>query len=135
MINLLYSRGYTSGSKGIVGFVERVLLSVPKKSYAKFQKLAEKKMTKWNGNNDLKWVCACTLPDCKRYYSANLFDSFVNKNFENRCYFVTKEYRNYLINRYGDYMKFPPVEEQRWTHHPIVVSFDKNYEELGVENE
>ena len=32
---------------------------------------------------------------------------------------------------YGDYMKLPPKEKQVWTHHPILVNFNKNFEEIG----
>ena len=31
---------------------------------------------------------------------------------------------------YGDYMQLPPEAERVWKHHPIIIDFEHNYEEL-----
>ena len=31
---------------------------------------------------------------------------------------------------YGDYMQPPPEEDRVWKHHPILIDFEHNYEEL-----
>ena len=36
--------------------------------------------------------------------------------FEDTEFFISKNYEEFLVNRYGDYMQFPP-EEQRKSHH------------------
>ena len=31
---------------------------------------------------------------------------------------------------YGDYMQPPPEEDRVWKHHPSLIDFEHNYEEL-----
>jgi lipopolysaccharide cholinephosphotransferase len=42
-------------------------------------------------------------------------------------------WHEYLSARYGDYMKLPPENERVWKHHPIILDFTRNYEELTEE--
>ena len=39
----------------------------------------------------------------------------------------------YLSAKYGDYMKLPPESERVWRHHPLIIDFNRNYEELTDE--
>ena len=48
-INLLYSRGHTSGSGGLIGKVENILLRAPKEKYTIRRERAEKSIRRWNG--------------------------------------------------------------------------------------
>ena len=36
----------------------------------------------------------------------------------------------FLRADYGDYMQLPSEEERVWTHHPIIIDFEHNYDEL-----
>ena len=40
----------------------------------------------------------------------------------------------FLKNNYGDYMQLPPESEREWKHHPIIIDFEHNYEELPHES-
>jgi len=35
-----------------------------------------------------------------------------------------------LRRQFGDYMQFPPEEERTWRHHPVLIDFEHNYDEL-----
>ena len=48
-INLLYSRGHTSGSGGLIGKAESILLKAPKKKYTIRRERDEKSIRRWNG--------------------------------------------------------------------------------------
>lgn len=42
--------------------------------------------------------------------------------FEDSSFYIAKNYEEYLINRFGDYMQLPPLE-QRKTHHGFVAYY------------
>ena len=129
-IDLLYNRGYSSGKKGIVGIIERVLLSVDSKKYPRIQKWAEIRATKWNHMYGQPCFCFDTIEDVGRHYRNDLFDKLTNVMFNGKEYCSTEEYDDYLSVQYGDYMQLPPIEERVWRHYPIIVDFSRNYDEL-----
>ncbi|MBE5956546.1 MAG: LicD family protein [Lachnospiraceae bacterium] len=128
-VNLLYSRGYTSGSKGYIGIVEKILLKTDRKNYFKRKLKAEKWVTRWNGC-DTEYMFPCTIQCCRQYYPSDLFEDFINVPFNGKQYKSIQKYDEYLRISYGNYMEFPPMEERVWKHHPIIVDFEHNYEEL-----
>ena len=46
----------------------------------------------------------------------NLFDKFIELDFEGRKFMSVADYKTYLTNLFGDYMKLPPVEQQLSKH-------------------
>lgn len=50
----------------------------------------------------------------------SLFSSYQLHKFEDKQYFIPVGYHEWLTSIYGDYMKLPPVEEQK-THHTYQV--------------
>lgn len=131
-INLLYSRGYTSGSVGMIGKVERILLKTNRKNYFKRKLKAEKWMTRWNSCNT-EFIFPCTIQCCRQFYPADLFEELIDVPFNGKQYKSVRKYDEYLRISYGNYMEFPPEEERVWKHHPIIVDFEHNYEELEEE--
>lgn len=130
-LNLLFNRGYPSGAKGIVGFVERTLLKVvPKKKYGNVSKLFGKKSRKWNDNKSNTLVFAETMESITHDYPSNMFDEFVEISFKGKTYKAVADKEEYLKAYFGDYMQLPPEEERVWKHQPILVDFEHNYEEL-----
>lgn len=129
-VNLLYSRGFSNGATGLLGQLEKFLLNVDKKKYFARKLKAEKLMTSWKSRT-AKIVFPCTIRSCKWEYPADLFDVVVEIPFNGKTYYATKKYDEYLRITYGDYMKLPPEDERVWTHHPIIVDFNHNYETIN----
>lgn len=129
-VNLLFSRGYTSGSVGIIGLVEHVLLAFPKRMHSVLRHASEKVIRKWNTNDCLDWFAPSTIEFAKHYYPANLFEHMKTIKFNGQNYFCVADPDSFLRADYGDYMQLPSEEERVWKHHPIIIDFEHNYEEL-----
>lgn len=129
-VNLLYSRGYTSGSGGVIGITEKVLLKAPKEKYAVWRERAEKWVRHWNGRESLQYVFPNTIACSRRYYPANSFEEMKTIEFNRKQYMCVADANTILHIEYGDYMQLPPEKDRVWTHHPILIDFEHNYEEL-----
>ena len=133
-LSLLFNRGYPSESQGISGFVERVLLKiVPSNYYHKLSQWIGEKSRKWNCCALSELVFPCTIRDCKRFYPPDLFEHLEKIQFNGKEYYAIHDRNKFLSIRYGDFMKLPPKEEQVWKHHPLLIDFEHNYEELETE--
>lgn len=131
-LKLLYSRKHSSGSTNkIVSTAEKILLkAVNPKNYSKWRKWADKQVQKWNNDKTLKFTLTETIGRIKQYQPSDLFDNLILMNFNGSEFYVFEKYDEYLRICYGDYMKLPPEEERVWKHHPLIVDFEHNYEEL-----
>ena len=130
-LNLLFNRRSTSGTGGVVGFAEQALLSaVPKKYYHKLSLFFGRRSRRWNSNSASQYVMPSTIRDCKVFYPADLFERLERIEFEGKQYFAVRDRDTALRKEYGDYMVLPPEEERIWKHHPILIDFHRNYEEL-----
>lgn len=52
----------------------------------------------------------------KEIIPGTLFNSFVELDFEDRKFMAVEDWKTYLTNLFGDYMKLPPVEQQVTKH-------------------
>lgn len=129
-VYLLYSRGHSSGSGGIIGLIEKVLLKIPKKKYYKYRVKAEKYLRKWNESESKEMLFIETLAGCKKYYPSDMFDNLVEIPFSDKRYSAVADYDSMLTKIYGDYMQLPPEEQRVWHHHPLIIDFEHNYEDL-----
>lgn len=129
-VYLLYTRGYASGTKGVIGFIEKVLLKMPREKQHKWRQKAGKSLQKWNDANADEMFFVDILSDCKKYHPADMFDNLSEISFCGKKYNAVASYDRYLTTVYGDYMQLPPEENRVWRHHPIVIDFEHNYEDL-----
>lgn len=129
-VNLLYTRGFPSGAKGIIGVVERILLRTPQGNYVKWRERAESLIRNWNGRIDCKYFFPNTIESAKRYYKPGLFQQQEEIMFCGKQYCCISESDAFLRTSYGNYMQLPPESERIWKHHPILIDFKHNYEEL-----
>lgn len=133
-LNLLYNRGYPSGAGGIRGFFERFLLKlVPGRYHSRVSNWFGEISRRWNGDTDAQLVFPSTAASCRKYYPADLFAHLIPMDFQGKQYCASSQYDTALRTEYGDYMQLPPEEERIWKHHPIIVDFERNYEEIETE--
>ena len=70
-----------------------------------------------------------------RVWSHEDFQSTIDIPFEDTTVPVPVGYESYLKRCYGDYMKFPPVEERESKHSNYLLDLDKPYRDyLKIEN-
>lgn len=129
-INLLYSRCFTSGADGVMGAVERFLLRTPRKNYTKYRDKAERFIRRWSARTDCQYVFPSTIGSACKYYPADLFDNLTTIPFNGKEYCCVADTDTTLRVEYGDYMQLPPKEDRVWKHHPIIIDFEHNYDEL-----
>ena len=63
-------------------------------------------------------------------YPPDFFDKVVPMIYEDREFSCISTWEKFLRMQYGDYMKFPPEEKRVWRHHPLLIDFEHDYEEL-----
>lgn len=131
-VHLLYTRGYTSGSRGVIGMVERILLAMPRNIHSGLRMAAEKYIRRWNGRKELQWVFPSTIGAARKYHDAALFEKLQQIQYCGKQYCCAADFDAFLRLEYGDYMQLPPKEERVWKHHPIIIDFEHNYEELNL---
>ena len=130
--NLLYSRGYTSKSGGIIGLAEKVLLLVPRAYHRNLRSKTQRFVSRWNDCVQSPYIFPCTIREFGKNYTADLFDNFDWIEFCGKKYKCTARWDSYLTLCYGDYMQLPPEEDRVWKHHPILIDLNHNYEELDI---
>lgn len=62
-------------------------------------------------------------------FERSIFDNSIKILFNNRFYFAPVKIKDYLVLRYGDYMKLPPLEKQKEDIHAEIFDVSKNYTE------
>ena len=132
-INLLFNRGYVQ-KVGRTTTIQKIMLAmVPKRYYQQLSNWAGEKSRKWNCYTSSELVFPCTIRDCSRFYPSDLFEHLERVPFNGKEYSAIRERERFLTICYGDYMQLPPEEDRVWKHHPIIIDFEHNYEELKPE--
>lgn len=129
-VMLLFYREFSSGSKGMIGVLERILLSLPKSWHLVLRNWAENGVKRWNGRKTKQMIFPSTITELTRYFDADIFEHLQEYTFADRTYYGFADYDIFLKRNYGNYMELPPKEDQVLKHHPYLVDFEHNYEEL-----
>ncbi|HPW76602.1 MAG: LicD family protein [Candidatus Omnitrophica bacterium ADurb.Bin292] len=89
-----------------------------------------KKITKYNSNTALETVNITTKAFLETPFSSTMLNNYTELDFSNEKFMCYEEWDDCLTRIYGDYMQLPPEEERVWKHHPIIIDFSHNYDEL-----
>lgn len=129
----LYTREFVpEKSNFLVRFVSKVLLDfTPKEKRKEKREKMLCKITRYNNDKSLDAVFVETMNSIKVTYPSDVVDDYTMLKFENKEYMCYKKWKKFLECKFGNYMQLPPESERQWKHHPIILDFEKSYEELG----
>ena len=107
-----------------------ILFCIPKKRRPTVREKLLRKITQYNKDQSLETIAIEVMSTINRPLAADMLDNYTYVHFEDGEYMCFSGWDEYLRVEYGDYMQLPPEEERVWTHHPILIDFEHNYEEL-----
>ena len=132
---LLLTREYipAEGSVSQKALARIVLEKTPEKQRpAKREKLLNQIMY-YNADETLPAIATETLNTVCMPLPVNFMTDVTDLSFEDGSFMCSAFWHEYLTVKFGDYMKLPPEKERTWRHHPVILDFNHNYEELMKE--
>jgi len=90
----------------------------------------EKQLKKYNSDVSLPLIGFDTMTGLHQLFPSDMMDNLTQIGFQGRVFMCCKDWDSQLRVLYGDYMTLPPEEERTWKHHPIILDFEHDYEEL-----
>lgn len=133
MLYQLYMREFAPTQYGLVKkSVASILLRItPKEKRKNIRDALLKKITKNNGDHTCDTVGIETVNSMRKTFAADMIEQYSFIQFEDHEFMCFADWDDHLHRKYGDYMQLPPEEERVWKHHPILIDFEHNYEELN----
>lgn len=105
------------------------------KNREKVRLKALRNITKYSNRNELEAVAIETMGSLSKPFAPDMLDKYVDLPFEDGMYMCYAGWDDHLRRKFGDYMQLPPESERAWKHHPILIDFEHNYEELNHADE
>lgn len=111
--------------------VSKLLLAmVPPRRRSEYRERFLTEVKRYDEELELPRVTTETVGALRRPLPADIADHFVSLPFEDGKFMCFSDWEVYLKARFGDYMQLPPESERTWTHHPIILDFERDYEEI-----
>ena len=110
-----------------------ILACIPKSCREKVRQNTLKKVSRYNSQRDLEVAAIETMASLRKPFAPDMLDAYIYLPFEDGEFMCFAGWDDHLRRKFGDYMQLPPVEERAWRHHPIVIDFEHNYEELTLQ--
>ena len=131
LLYLLYTREYVppKGNPAVKAFSRLILKLTPAALRPRLRSRLHRRITR-HRSPELEAVTTETLGALRTRYPAGLLDTYTRLPFETGSFLCFSHWDECLRLKFGDYMQLPPEEERVWKHHPILIDFDHNYEEL-----
>ena len=108
-----------------------ILACTPKFCRERVRQNTLKKIVRYNDRADLEISAIETMASLRKPFAGDMLDSFVDLSFEDSSIMCCAGWDDHLRRKFGDYMQLPTEEERAWRHHPIIIDFEHNYEELS----
>ncbi len=128
----LYTREYAPPLAGnAIIFAAAIILKITNANIRRIlRKRHFNRIIRYNRNEDLPMIAIETTKTLKQILPSDNMSSYVEMPFEDMTCMCFAKWDDYLKIKFGEYMKLPPIEEQGWKHHPIILDFEKNLDEL-----
>lgn len=129
----LLTRGYAPPKAGPLTRAGSgvILACTPKFCRERIRQRILKKITRYNGRYDLEIAAIETMASLRKPFAPDMLDAFVELPFEDGMFMCCAGWDDHLRRKFGEYMQLPPEAERTWRHHPIIIDFEHNYEELS----
>lgn len=137
MLYQLMMREYApkEGNPAVMLGSKLLLKLIPAGKRAGMAKRLLKKLTTYQKNSGMNIVGIETMQSVKREYPSTMFGAYSALPFESSDFPVFSQWDRNLHCKFGDYMQLPPEEQRVWTHHPILIDFERNIEEIIAEHD
>lgn len=128
----LYTREFVPPKAGrLTKLITVMLLTISsKKMRIRLRKWHFNRIIRYNRNRELPLVCIERTQTLRQILPSDLMQKYVDLPFEDMSAMCIKDWDTYLTTKYKNYMKLPPEEERGWGHHPLILDFDNNADEL-----
>lgn len=122
-IRLVYTRNYPLTRNGkILEIISKIMLAVPKPVKRLLRNYSEEYVVKYKElDKNYNIICLAAPALLKEFYPENIMDYFIDMNYLEHKFKVVADYDKMLTIRYGNYMKYPPIEKQVCTHNPTYI--------------
>lgn len=100
----------------------------------KYRERFIERLKKYDSNKSLNCV-AIEMPSMlKVKFPPDVADEYIDLEFEDGKFMCFKKWDAFLTAMFGDYMTLPPEEERLWQHHPLVLDFERSWEQIHIDS-
>ena len=89
-----------------------------------------KKITQNDSDETLETIAIEVMSTINCPLAADMLHDYTHLPFEDGKFMCFAGWDEYLRRKYNDYMHLPPEKDRVWKHHPLLIDFEHNYEEL-----
>jgi len=122
--SILYKYGKKENAKGKTKMLYQILSILPRKFVNRLSEYFYKKIYKYTGSYD-GYIDYSEIFNREILISKEAFDDMESLPFNNKKFNVIKNYEDFLIQLYGDYMKLPPKKD-RVAHGDLILNFESD---------
>ena len=128
LIYALLCREYVPSRSSIVvkAASHLILCLVRGNNRARLRKRLWQRLSSYNANTNLPYVCIENTECLSHQLPSDYFRDSSRMRFEDGFFPCPVQFNAYLHGWYGNYLEFPPLEERTWTHHPVLIDFDRS---------
>lgn len=128
----LYTREFVPP---VAGRLTKIVTTALLKTSTKYMRKRRRRwhfnrIIRYNRDHNLPLVCIERTQTLGQRLPSGLMGRYVDLPFEDMSAMCIKDWDIYLKVKFNDYMQLPPEEERSWGHHPMILDFEKNVDEL-----